>query len=46
MPEYKNEHIYQQVVITEYEHKVLSRKDLFFLLSLSDQRLNAFISET
>lgn len=46
MPEYKNAHIYQEVVITEYKHKVLSRKDLFFLLSLSDQCLNAFISET
>lgn len=46
MPEYKNKHIYQEVAITEQKYKVLSRKDLFFLLGLSDQRLNAFISET
>lgn len=46
MPEYKNEPIYQEVAITEYKHKALSRQDLFLLLSLSGWCLNAFISET
>lgn len=40
------EHLYQEAAITAHKQKLLSRKDLFLLPSLSDRCLSAFISQT